>query len=1228
MNRGKTFSLFLFPLAFVFSVMFFSFAYAATAPGAPTGVAATPGDGQATVYFTAPASDGGSAITGYTVTSIPAGGTDTNAGSTSLSHVITGLTDNTAYTFTVTATNAIGTSTASSASTAVTPAVTLLSDNFSGTTINTTKWTVTDTAGTNVSQNNGLLVKNSYSGGWGAVNVKSKTTFASSGLNIAVAVTRGQNSGAPIDTLFGYGDPNFNAAGTSAFVVYASASSLAAITYNNGASNTVGCGGSITDGTIYKLAVTGTGYAIYKNAGSGDVLLCNVPTAVTITNKPVFFQSGATGTPAQFNSLTVQGLGPTYTITGPARGLINTASSSFTVSPSAAYTGTITITPSGGGLSTPIVLNFNNSSTPQTFTITPTTGGLMTLALSNNGGLINPSTMSYAAITIGSSNSGLAYSPFNWYQGSGYAISQTPGAYIKTNFTGTSAIITLSEDPMVLNNGLAAYYPRLRYQVDGGATTEVLLTPTTTSIVAATGLSPGTHSLFILFSGDGGGTVSNPDRWITPAQAIEFTGLVLDNGATVSAPTLFPKRMLVYGDSISEGVYVNGITGSFPNTDEDITKAVPWLLAKDLNLELGSRALGGGGWSGTGSGGVPAIYTPGNDTSSSWNKYSYGKSLLTGGLFTPAPDYIYMNHGTNDNGSTDANLIAIIDGWLPAVRTAAPNAVIFIIVPFGQYKASAITSAYNAYIAANPSDKKVFLIDLGPAAATLISSGGAPDSLHPYAATDATFESEMLPMIKADLFPGAPTAVTATGGVTSATVSFTAPASAGTSAITGYTVTSIPAGGTDTNAGSTSLSHVITGLTPGTPYTFTVTATNGDGTGSASTASNSVTPTVSTAPVLSTPVVTPSTTSAVITWTSDLPSSSQVNHGPSTGYGHSTALTDTSPRVTNHTVTISGLLACTTYHYTASGATATSATVTSADAVFTTTGCTGNAPVSAAASTAIPTSGGTVSTASSAGDSATLTVPNAYNGSSLTFQVKSLDQQSFFAAASSPSGITAPSTPIVYNMKALDSSGAAVTTFSTPLSVTLHYTDAQIANLSESSLVIYRYDSGAWTALSNCSVDIGANTVTCTTSHFSDFAIFGTPAPAASSGTTSYVSGGGGPVHTTTSDCQTGERFSASSGLPCAVTPAVTTPNPVSTATFTMNLSLGSHNAQVQLLQQYLNTHGYVIAKTGPGSPGHETTTFGPATKTAVMKFQKAKHISPANGSFGPLTRKAVNLSL
>ncbi len=94
---------------------------AAIAPGSPTNPVAAAGNVQATVTFTAPSSNGGAAIDGYTVTSNPAGGTDGNAGTTGLSHNITGLTNGTAYTFTVTAHNSAGNSVPSAASNSVTP---------------------------------------------------------------------------------------------------------------------------------------------------------------------------------------------------------------------------------------------------------------------------------------------------------------------------------------------------------------------------------------------------------------------------------------------------------------------------------------------------------------------------------------------------------------------------------------------------------------------------------------------------------------------------------------------------------------------------------------------------------------------------------------------------------------------------------------------------------------------------------------------------------------------------------------------------------------------------------------------------------------------------------------------------------------------------------------------------------------------------------------------------
>ena len=94
---------------------------AAAAPGAPTGATAQAGNASATVSWQAPASNGGAAITDYTVTSTPGTITKTVNGST-LSAVVTGLTNGTSYTFTVRATNADGSGPASSPTAPVTPA--------------------------------------------------------------------------------------------------------------------------------------------------------------------------------------------------------------------------------------------------------------------------------------------------------------------------------------------------------------------------------------------------------------------------------------------------------------------------------------------------------------------------------------------------------------------------------------------------------------------------------------------------------------------------------------------------------------------------------------------------------------------------------------------------------------------------------------------------------------------------------------------------------------------------------------------------------------------------------------------------------------------------------------------------------------------------------------------------------------------------------------------------
>jgi IPT/TIG domain/Fibronectin type III domain len=101
------------------------FTYVATVPGAPTDVVAIAGEASANVYWSPPAFDGGVALTSYSVTPyigavaqtpVTVSGSPPPANAT-----ITGLTDGTAYTFKVAATNSAGTGSSSTPSDPVTP---------------------------------------------------------------------------------------------------------------------------------------------------------------------------------------------------------------------------------------------------------------------------------------------------------------------------------------------------------------------------------------------------------------------------------------------------------------------------------------------------------------------------------------------------------------------------------------------------------------------------------------------------------------------------------------------------------------------------------------------------------------------------------------------------------------------------------------------------------------------------------------------------------------------------------------------------------------------------------------------------------------------------------------------------------------------------------------------------------------------------------------------------
>ena len=371
-----------------------------------------------------------------------------------------------------------------------------------------------------------------------------------------------------------------------------------------------------------------------------------------------------------------------------------------------------------------------------------------------------------------------------------------------------------------------------------------------------TGISPGNvtnNGTFSIARSDDlvyGGVVSGSgSMWKGGANTLSLTG-----NSSYTGWTIVWEGTLRLGNG--------GTTGSLASSNIDVKSNATLAFNRSDNVAFGGVILGPGNVSKLGAG---SLVLTGANTYTGSTTVTAGTLAVNGSITSN----VAVNTGATLAGSGTVGPVTVNSGGFVApggTAAAILSTGNFALPNGGTFNADLLgTTAGSGYdrlaVAGTVSLGGNLSVNLGFAPAvgqvfTIIDNGGG-------SAVSGTFagrpEGSVLNLangflrisyvggtgndvtLTAVAVPGAPTIGTATAANASASVTFTAPASNGGSAITSYTATSSPEGKTGTCTAPCS-SITVNTLTNGTAYVFAVRATNAAGAGNPSAFSNGVTP--------------------------------------------------------------------------------------------------------------------------------------------------------------------------------------------------------------------------------------------------------------------------------------------------------------------------------------------------------------------------------------------------
>lgn len=462
-----------------------------------------------------------------------------------------------------------------------------------------------------------------------------------------------------------------------------------------------GAGGTFSPASVAISAGTPTATFTYTPASTGAK-------TISVTN------DGGLTNPSSVTYTATAAPVVAVTLTGPTSGTVGVASANFTVGASDTLAGSVVVTPSDGGAGgtfTPATVTISAGAPTATFTYAAASIGAKTISVTNDGGLTNPASITYTAAAPAVNNAynkdAIVWSPYNWNVQSAFAAAVNAGAYFRTEFGGSACDLVFDVA------GLSAPVPKVLYKIDGqGPWNEADVASLVTLTMPASTTGFPNHLLEVMVKATSGAT----NRWNGTSNIVKLTGINLQASKTLTKPEQLPLNALFYGDSITEGLSNVGDSGDFTVKSN---AAFSWSMeaARILGAEIGNVGFSGQGVGDLGDGSVP-IFT------STYN-YIYSGVPRT---FSPQPDFIVINHGTNDGTS---NITTAYTAVLDALLAATSTAVIFAMRPFnGAAQAANIQAAIAA--CSNPS--RVVYVDT----AGWFSTANSFDTLHPNAFEDVS----------------------------------------------------------------------------------------------------------------------------------------------------------------------------------------------------------------------------------------------------------------------------------------------------------------------------------------------------------------------------------------------------------------------------------------------------------------------------------------------------------